>query len=332
MKKVIPAIIAGLLTGCNPPKPIETAVLKVIPQPQYSLSDDQTHNKFSRNIPPKLTVPSGAIIEFETQEATDGQLNANSTVEDLSAVSFDPIHPLTGPVFIEEAKPGDILAVTLHKIDILDWGWTAIFPGFGFLAEDFTEPYLKTYQFDEGDDVVRFNDNIELPIKPFAGVLGVAPDTDSLLSTIPPRANGGNMDDPSMVEGTTVYLPVFVEGGLFSIGDAHVTQGLGEVCGTAIEAPMRFVVELNVIKGGRTIQEPQYETDDYYATTGFATTIDAATKKALQYMINYLVEEKGMDNNEAYVLCSLAGDLQIAEVVDVPHMLVSMHIPKAIFK
>jgi len=162
-------------------------------------------------------------------------------------------------------------------------------------------------------------------------VLGVAPDTDSLLSTIPPRANGGNMDNPFMVAGTTVYLPIFVEGALFSIGDAHVTQGLGEVCGTAVEAPMRFIVELNVIKG-KKIQEPQYETDDYYATTGFDTTIDGAAKKAVKYMVNYLVEEKGMKPNEAYVLCSLAGDLHIVEVVDVPHMLVSVHMPKAIFK
>jgi len=276
-------------------------------------------------------VPDGAIIEFNTEEATDGQLNANSTTEDVMSLSFEPIHPLTGPVFVEGAEPGDVLAVKLHEIKIGAWGWTAIIPGFGFLSDDFTEPFLKTYQFNEGDQFVEFNDRIKLPVKPFAGVLGVAPDTDSLLSTIPPRANGGNMDDPFMVEGTTVYLPIFVEGALFSIGDAHVTQGLGEVCGTAVEAPMRFIVELNIIKG-KKIQEPQYETDDYYATTGFDTTIDGAAKKAVKYMVNYLVTEKGLEPNEAYALCSLAGDLHIAEVVDVPHMLVSVHIPKAIFK
>jgi acetamidase/formamidase len=278
-----------------------------------------------------LSVPDGAIIEFNTEEATDGQLNANSTIEDVMSLSFEPIHPLTGPVYVEGAQPGDVLAVKLHEIKIGAWGWTAIIQGFGFLSDDFTEPFLKTYQFNEGDQFVEFNDRIKLPVKPFAGVLGVAPDTDSLLSTIPPRANGGNMDDPFMVAGTTVYLPIFVEGALFSIGDAHVTQGLGEVCGTAIEAQMRFIVELNVIKG-KKIQEPQYETDDYYATTGFDTTIDGAAKKAVKYMVNYLVEEKGMKPNEAYVLCSLAGDLHIAEVVDVPHMLVSVHMPKAIFK
>ena len=326
-------ILLGSILGCTETRTeLESQPPdKQIPKPEYSLSNEQTHNKFSRNIAPVLSVPDGAIIEFNTEEATDGQLSVNSTIEDVMSLSFEPIHPLTGPVYVEGAQPGDVLAVKLHEIKIGAWGWTAIIPGFGFLSDDFTEPFLKTYQFNEGDRFIQFNDRIKLPVKPFAGVLGVAPNTDSLLSTIPPRANGGNMDDPFMVAGTTVYLPIFVEGALFSIGDAHVTQGLGEVCGTAVEAPMRFIVELNVIKG-KKMEEPQYETDDYYATTGFDTTIDGAAKKAVKYMVNYLVEEKGMEPNDAYALCSLAGDLHIAEVVDVPHMLVSVHMPKAIFK
>jgi acetamidase/formamidase len=166
---------------------------------------------------------------------------------------------------------------------------------------------------------------------PFAGVMGVAPDTDEMLNTIPPRANGGNLDDPNLVAGTTVYFPVFVAGGLFSIGDTHSVQGLGEVSGTAIESPMRIVYEISVIKGGRSIAEPQYETDEYYATTGFATTIDEAAKKATRYMIDYLVEARGLSREQAYMLCSIAGDLKIAETVDVPHMLVTMHLPKSIF-
>ena len=115
--------------------------------------------------------------------------------------------------------------------------------------------------------------------------MGVAPDTDEMLNTIPPRANGGNLDDPNLVAGTTVYFPVFVAGGLFSIGDTHAVQGLGEVSGNAMETPMRIVYEISVIKGRRSIAEPQYETAEYYATTGFATTIDEAAKKATRYMI-----------------------------------------------
>ena len=333
MRYLAIASVFLLMLGCGPENTVYVeAVEDPVPEPQYSLSNKQTHNKFSSAIEPVLTVPSGSVIEFYTEEATDGQLTVDSKVEDLAQLSFEPIHPLTGPVYIEEAQPGDVIAVTLHKIELGDWGWTAIMPGFGFLADQFTEPWLKTYEFDKNDKTISFNESIDLPVKPFAGVLGVAPKTDSLLNTIPPRANGGNMDDPNMVEGTTVYLPVFVEGALFSIGDAHATQGMGEVCGTAVEAPMRFIVELNLIKGGKSIQEPQYETEDYYATTGFATTVDEASKKAVGYMVDYLVKERGMDRTEAYALCSLAGDLHIAEVVDVPHMLVSMHMPKGIFK
>ena len=174
------------------------------------------------------------------------------------------------------------------------------------------------------------SETIVVGLRPFPGVMGVAPPTDEMLSTIPPRANGGNMDDPNLVAGTTVYFPVFVEGALFSIGDTHAAQGLGEVCGTAIEAPMRIVYEVNVIKGGRSIAEPEYETDAVYAVTAFATTIDEAARKATRYMIDYLVEAHGLSSNDAYMLCSLAGDLKIAEVVDLPHVLVTMHMAKEV--
>ena len=160
----------------------------------------------------------------------------------------------------------------------------------------------------------------------------MAPDTDEMLSTIPPRANGGNMDDPNLVAGTTVYFPVFVPGALFSLGDTHAAQGLGEVSGTAIEAPMRIIYQVNVIKNRPHIKEPQYETDDYYAVTAFAETIDEAAKKATRYMIDHLVATRGMDRADAYVLASLAADLKIAEVVDVPHVLVTMHLAKSIFE
>lgn len=294
----------------------------------YSLSADQTHNYWSSTVEPVLTVSSGSIVEVYTEEASDAQLSPESTIEDLENLSFDPIHPLTGPVYVEEAEPGDVLKVTLHTIELGSWGWTAIVPGFGFLADEFDEPWLKTFEFEEGSTTAIFSEDIEIPLDPFPGVMGVAPESDSALSTIPPRYNGGNMDDPHMVKGTTVYFPVFVEGALFSIGDTHAAQGMGEVCGTAIEAPMRIVYEIEVIKNGRSIDEPEYESDDYYAVTAHAETIDEAARKATRYMIDYLEEVHGMNRNDAYALCSLAGDLKIAEVVDVPHMLVSMHIPK----
>jgi acetamidase/formamidase len=301
---------------------------QVIPEPDFTLTADQTHNKFSSAIPPVISVPPGSVIEVFTEEATDQQLNLHSTVEDLANVSFDPIHPLTGPVYVEGAEPGDVLAVKLLEIEVGSWGWSAIIPGFGFLSDEFPVSYLRTYEIGEGQEYVDFNDKIRIPIEPFPGVMGVAPDTEEMLSTIPPRANGGNMDDPNMVVGTTVYFPVFVAGGLFSIGDTHALQGMGEVSGTALEAPMRIVYEIDVLKGIKNIEEPQYETDDYYAVTGFGTTIDEATKKAVRFMVQYLVEEHGLDRIEAYTLASFAADLKIAEVVDVPHYLVTMHISK----
>jgi acetamidase/formamidase len=301
-----------------------------LPEPDAVLSADQTHARWSAAIPPVVTVRSGAVVEVHTMEASDGQFDVTSTAADVEKLSFDPIHPLTGPVAVEGASPGDVLAVTLLDIEVDDWGWAAIVPGFGFLADRFTEPVYMGFEIDPEASSIRFNDRISVPLAPFPGVMGVAPATDSMLATIPPRANGGNMDNRHMVAGTTVYFPVFVEGANFSIGDTHAAQGDGEVSGTAIEAGMRIRYRIEVLEGARSIEEPQYETADYYAVTAFATTLDEAAVKATTFMIDYLTAEHGLTPEEAYILCSIAGDLKISEVVDVPHMLVSMHMPKAV--
>jgi acetamidase/formamidase len=301
-----------------------------VPAPQFSLTADQTHARWSRAIEPVLRVPDGAVVEAYLEEASDQQITPESTAEVFETISFDPIHPLTGPLYVEGAEPGDLLAVTLHEIEIGDWGWAGNFPGFGFLADEFTEPYLRTFRFENGATEAEFAPGIRIPLRPFPGVMGVAPDTDSLLVTIPPRANGGNMDDRDLVAGTTVYFPVFVEGALFSLGDPHLAQGDGEVMGTAIEGPLRVVYEVNLVKNARSIPSPQYETDEYYAVTGYAPTIDEAGRNATRAMIDYLVEEHGLSRMEAYALASLAANLKIAEVVDVPNMLVTMRISKAV--
>lgn len=316
-------------TGFGPASDPEPA-RQAVPAPTVTIDTSNTHARWSAAIPPVARAPSGTVIEAFTKEASDGQVTRATTIEDLGSVDFGRIHPLTGPLYVEGADPGDVLAVTLHDIEVLDWGWAVILPGFGFLSDEFDRPFVKGFELEPGDEHATFNDRIRIPLRPFAGVMGVAPATDSMLVTIPPRANGGNMDNRHMVAGTTVYFPVQVEGALFSLGDTHAAQGDGEVSGTAIEAPMRIVYEVEVIKGGRSFEEPQYETEDYYATTGFATTIDEAARKATRYMIDYLVAEHGLTQDEAYVLCSLAGDLKISETVDVPHMLVSMHMPKSV--
>ena len=321
MKKTMIIIIAMSLWSCA-----QDAAIK----PDHVLTADQKHSKFSKLIPPVLRVSSGAVIEAETNEATDGQLHPESDLDDLINLDFGPIHPLTGPVYVEEAEVGDILAVDVLKIELHDYGWQAIVGGFGFLTDRFPNPKLKVHKIDKVKKTMQFSDKVTIPLKPFAGVMGVAPDTEEMLSTIPPRENGGNMDDPSIVEGTTVYFPVLVKGGLFSIGDTHAVQGFGEVCGTALEAPMTITYRLRVLKDKPAIKEPQYETDQYYAVTGFGDTIDKATKKAVNFMIDHLVANYDISDEDAYMLCSLVGDLKIAEVVDVPNMLVTMHFPKSI--
>lgn len=297
----------------------------------YRIDATRTHHKFSSAIPPVLRVPSGSVIEVQTNDATGGQLKLGSDVKALRAVNWDLTHSLTGPVYIEDARPGDILAVTLLALEPGDWGWTGIWDDFGVLKGEEKTLAIKTYRIDRNRNLVQFSEGIEIPLTPFAGVMGVAPATREMLDTVPPRANGGNMDDPNITVGTTVYFPVFVQGALFSIGDAHAVQGHGEVGGSAVEVPMRIVYRVQVLKGHRKIAEPQYENANIYAATAFAKTLDEAAKKATRYMLDYLEAERGMKRSDAYMLCSLACDLKIAQVVDEPHVLISMHLRKDIF-
>jgi len=327
MNLLFPVLLL-LVFGCGPGE--ADSISNRVPEPDFTITADQTHNKFSSSIPPVARVPDGSVIDAFTLEATGGQLNINSTVEDYLNVDSDRVHTLTGPIYIDGAEPGDVLAVELLEMEPGDWGWTGMSPDIGFLPSKNQKSLFKTFKLDKEANLIHFADGIDIPIISFAGVMGVAPDTDSMLVTFPPRTNGGNLDDPNLVAGVTVYFPVHVKGALFSIGDAHAAQGLGEVVGTAVEVPMRIRFRVKVIKD-RSIAETQYESDTYYATTGFATTIDEAAVKATRYMVEYIMEFHGLSWEESYMLCSLVGDLKIAEVVDLPHMLVTMHIPKSIF-
>lgn len=332
MKIILNFLILILIFGCNEKAKLHQSIAtESIPEPDFTITVDKTHNKFSNSIPYQIKVPDRSVVEAFTLEATGGQLNINSTIEDFGKVDMDKVHTLTGPIYVEGAEVGDVLAVELLDLEPGDWGWTGMGPEFGFLTGETQAKRLKTYKLDKENNLVHFSENISIPMRPFPGVMGVAPNTDEMLTTFPPRANGGNMDDPNLVKGVTVYFPVFVEGALFSIGDAHAVQGLGEVVGTAVECDMRIRFRLSVVKD-KKIEEPQYESKDYYATTGFGTTIDEAAKKATRYMVEHISTYYEMSWEEAYMLCSLIGDLKIAEVVDLPNMLVTMHIPKNVFE
>lgn len=332
MKPVLLYLLLISMISCKEHSNNEPAVASkdLLPKADYTINSDQNHNKFSSAIPYQIKVPDGSVVEAFTIEATGGQLNINSTLEDFNNTDMDKIHTLTGPIYVEGAEAGDVLAVELLDLEPGDWGWTGMGPDFGFLAAETNASGFKTYKLDKANNLVNFTENISIPLRPFLGVIGVAPNTEEMLLTFPPRANGGNMDDPNIVKGVTVYLPVFVKGALLSVGDPHAVQGLGEVVGTAVECDMRALFRVSVIKG-KTISEPQYETEDYYATTGFGITIDEAAKKATRYMVEHVSNTYGISWEEAYMLCSLIGDLKIAEVVDLPHMLVTMHIPKNVF-
>ena len=304
-------------------------------------SDPNIHNAWDNSLDPVLTVEPGEVVRFDCRDAVDGQLTHDSTVEDVANVSFDPVHPLTGPVAIEGVSAGDVLAVELLEFEHQGWGFTTFLPGemgLGLLPEDFSEAGLHLWELE--DDVGHFVDGIEIPLDPFPGTIGVAPAAAGEHDTLPPRDVGGNMDVKHLTAGSTVYLPTAVDGGLFSIGDCHAAQGDGEVCVTGIEAPMTVTARFDV-RSDMEIHQPQFETlgpftptgsdEPMYGTTGIDPDLMEATKKAIRHMIDHLHTEHGLSRGDAYMLCSAIVDLKINEVVDAPNWTVSAYLPASIF-
>jgi len=264
-------------------------------------------------------------------------------VSSIAALVFAQLDQVNGPVHIASAQPGDTLQVDVLRVETADWGWTACIPGFGLLADEFTEPDLKIWSLrkhdGDGEDRYAWFDEargIRIPLRPFAGEMGVAPAEPGAFSTIPPYRTGGNIDTRHLCAGSTLYLPVAVEGALFSIGDGHAAQGDGEVCGTAIETPMKVTVKLTVLKDKPYVQTPHFSTpaqtaEEYYCTTGVDSDIREATRSAVRNMIEFLGAEHGLSRTEAYMLCSVAGDLRMHEVVDMPNYVIGMMMPKSVF-
>lgn len=298
------------------------------------------HNAWDNSLEPALSIEPGKNVHFEVVDSSGGQLSPKSTTADVPNLDFSKVNPVTGPVYVEGAKPGDTLEVEIEGFGAQSWGWTAIIPGFGLLSDQFTDPYLKIWDLKDNRSA-EFLPGIEIPTNPFPGTIGVALPEAGAHSVVPPRKNGGNMDIRHLTKGTKLYLPVWVDGALFSVGDTHAAQGDGEVCGTAIEAPIDIQLRFKLHKG-KQIKEPQFVTPGpltpaldskgYFATTGYGENLMDATRKAVIYMIEHLVTNYGLKDEEAYALCSVAVDLKISEVVDVPHYLVSAFLPLNIFK
>jgi acetamidase/formamidase len=220
----------------------------------HYLDDTQPHAFWDQTLPPRLAIAPGETVVFETLEASANQITPQSTVAEMSALSFDPIHPLTGPVFVEGAEPGDTLEVEILDLQHKGWGWNGVIPGFGLLSDDFLHPYLHHYQL-VGRECI-FRDDIRIPFEPFCGVMGVGPQESGRLNTTPPRTNGGNIDIRHLTPGTRVFFPVHVAGALFSCGDCHAAQGDGEVNGTGIETPMTVTLRFQLHTNWAILSRP----------------------------------------------------------------------------
>lgn len=228
-------------------------------------------------------------------------------------------HPLTGPVAVKGAAAGGVLQVEVLEITPLtNWGWARIIPLLGTLPEDFPEPVLRYLPIDlEKKEIALPWQKKPLPLKPFFGVMGVAPPRAwGRITTIIPRAHGGNMDNKELGAGATVYFPVFNDGGLFSVGDGHGAQGDGELCVTAVETALRGRFRLSV-RSDMRLENPRAETAEHYITMGFDEDLDDAVKTALRDMIRWLGERHGLSSNDAYMLCSFAADMRVTQTVNI---------------
>ncbi|MGD0626737.1 MAG: acetamidase/formamidase family protein [Thermodesulfobacteriota bacterium] len=286
----------------------------------------------SAKIPPCLSIDPGDTVMFAARMGEDEQVLPESatdvpTGKELRGIDFDRIHPITGPVFIRGAKPGDILQVEVLDIVPGPFGITWIDPNWGFLVKEFDDYYKHTFVLNyPREEYVEYGWGFRLKLEPMCGIAAVAPPPGIEKRTLYPAEWGGNMDNKDFKRGTTWYFPVFNDGALFSTGDCHATQGDGEVGLAGLECPANILLRFDVIKG-RKIPEPQYETETFYATTGTGATMEDAGRKALKYMLDFLVWKFGIPRHEAYMLCSLKGDLRVSEVVD-PAIQMHFEFPK----
>ncbi len=308
---------------------------------RHTIHAHQHHHGWDNAHPPVATVAPGEEMFFETVDASGGQLSPDSSVADVAAMDFGLVNPVTGPIRVEGAKPGDALKVTILEFAPSGWGWTALIPGFGLLADQFPDPALHLWRYDTTSMApAAYGPGGRVPLKPFCGTVGVAPAEPGLHSIVPPRRVGGNMDVRDLAAGTVLWLPVEVEGALFSLGDTHAAQGDGEVCGTAIESPMGVALKFE-IEAGAAPAFPRFETPGpvtrhldaagYHVTTGVGPDLFQAARDALSGMIDLLGAAHGLSAAEAYMLCSTAADLRISEIVDQPNWVVGLYFPKVVF-
>ncbi len=294
---------------------------------------------WSRDHEALLRVPSGSEIVFESSDCSYGQIHRDSTAATIGAIDIASLDPIGGPIFVEGARPGDVLQVDLLDLVPGSYGWSANYPGEGLLPEDFPDPWLYVWDLTLGGRT-PYVANISVPIEPMLGIVGCTPAAPGVHDSIPPLRTGGNMDAKHVGIGTTVYLPVEVEGALLGLGDPHAAQGDGEVGGSGIETSMTVTARVTV-RRDFSIAMPQYEVRrplerasaaaaGYYVTTGIGPDILDASKTAVRGMIDHLVATRGLEPVEAYELCSVALDLKMSELVD-RNVVISGFLPNDLF-
>jgi len=291
--------------------------------------------------PPALRIQSGDYVNLHTlitsnPERLEGAgLPASEVEMELREVQSVKDkgpggHILTGPIYIEEAEPGDILEVKIHSIDLaIPYGYNAIGLN-GFLSDEIFERPMKIIRFDKEKLIGHFADGIEIPLRPFFGSMGVAPPKEAgRWNSAPPWVHAGNLDNKELVAGTSLFIPVHIKGALFEIGDGHAAQGNGEVDITAIETSLKGKLQFIVHKG-KSLKWPRAETPTHIIAMGCDRDLTIATRVAVREMINYLMEEKKLSQADAYMLTSVAVDVNITQLVD-GNVGVHAMLPKSIF-
>lgn len=306
---------------------------------RHTIHACRKHFGWDNAIAPVETIAPGTTLRFECSDAANGHFTAESTAAEIATLDADQVNPVTGPIRIDGAEPGDALKVTLGDFEPSGLGWTANIPGFGLLADQFTEPALHMWHYEPGAPAL-YGPGARVPLKPFTGTIGLAPAEPGRHSIIPPRRVGGNLDVRDLSAGSVLWLPVEVAGGLFSVGDTHAAQGDGEVCGTAIESAMAVTLTFELEKGAN-LAFPRFQTPGpvtrhidgagYDVTTGIGPDLMAGARDAVSGMIDLLSAREKMAPVDAYMLCSVAGDLRISCVVDAPNWVVSFYMPRGIF-
>jgi acetamidase/formamidase len=332
----------------------------------HMLGREAIHTVWDASLPPALSVQPGDTVVLDTLDASYGsvarQVEAGGLAlpehlaADLRSVISAGVyppgaltggqrgHPLTGPIFVEGAAPGDTLTIEILSVEPAAWGWTACRPGGIGLLDRLLAPELPADGYVHAWDLrggthAEFLPGIRLPLAPFPGVVGLAPAEPGAHSTSPPRQVGGNMDIRQLVAGSTLYLPVEVPGALLSAGDLHAGQGDGELSGTGIEMEGRLTLRLSVLRD-RPIANPQFEAPPEptglwaagsYAATGHAPDLMNAARTALHGLLLHMTRRYGLSVPQAYVLSSACVDLRVSQIVDAPNYTVSALLPLSIF-